>query len=178
GRLPPLVTPTAVPRAEPFPSARTRSSLKPLIVCGPTAWLVASPVLDLQFRHRRQPHAPPLRSLMAAKERIGKRDHPRMMQLVVRKQNGCQKCVAQLDTKANERKGSPRFRNGRHNLLAHHWGDISLGSVRATLQLESEVRNRVAVLQDFGLPGLNGLAQAPLDPLIEGLGRSSLPGQV
>jgi len=101
-----------------------------------------------------------------------------MMQLVVRKQNGCQKCVAQLDTKANERKGSPRFRNGRHNLLAHHWGDISLGSVRATLQLESEVRNRVAVLQDFGLPGLNGLAQAPLDPLIEGLGRSSLPGQV
>jgi hypothetical protein len=44
---------------------------------------------------------------VAVKERIGKRDHPRMMQLAVPKQNGCQKCVAQLDTKANERKGSP-----------------------------------------------------------------------
>jgi hypothetical protein len=29
-----------------------------------------------------------------------------MMQLAVPKQNGCQKCVVQLDTKANERRGS------------------------------------------------------------------------
>jgi hypothetical protein len=28
-----------------------------------------------------------------------------MMQLAVPKQNGCQKCVVQLDTKANERRG-------------------------------------------------------------------------
>jgi hypothetical protein len=42
----------------------------------------------------------------AKKERIGKRDHPHMMQLAVPKQNGCQKYVAQLDTKANERRGS------------------------------------------------------------------------
>jgi hypothetical protein len=29
-----------------------------------------------------------------------------MMQLAVPKQNGCQKCAVQLDTKANERRGS------------------------------------------------------------------------
>src|SRR5882672_1424436 len=31
---------------------------------------------------------------------------PHMMHLAVPKQNGCQKCVVQLDTKANERRGS------------------------------------------------------------------------
>jgi hypothetical protein len=31
---------------------------------------------------------------------------PHMMQLAVPKQNGCQKCVVELDTKANERTGS------------------------------------------------------------------------
>jgi len=33
-----------------------------------------------------------------------------IMQLAVPEENGCQKCVVQLDTKANERKGS-RFPN-------------------------------------------------------------------
>jgi hypothetical protein len=42
---------------------------------------------------------------VANKERIGKRDHPTHDAIGRAKANGSQKCVVQLDTKANERRG-------------------------------------------------------------------------
>src|SRR6266478_3473299 len=99
----------AVPRAVPFPSARTRSSLSPLSFAGHNGVAsLVSLVLDLRFRHRRQSHAPPWRSLVQRPIKSASENViiPHMMQWAVPKQNGCQKCVVQLDTKANERRGS------------------------------------------------------------------------
>jgi hypothetical protein len=56
----------------------------------------------------------------AKKERIGGLDLTHMMQLAVPEQNGCQKRVVQLDTKASERGGSLSslsLRAGCHEFL-------------------------------------------------------------
>jgi len=74
-----------------------------------TVWLVSSPLSSTYDSGTgdnltRLPwHSLVQRPIKSASENV---IISRMMQLAVPKQNGCQKCVVQLDTKANERRGS------------------------------------------------------------------------